>query len=204
MPSKVVWVIGNSFVRRAAYHLQQQRTSKPTGLKNVLFRWCGIGSLRISQLRQLVEEMRGREGLQFPNLIIVHVGGDDLVGLGRRGTREALLCEVAWLGRAFPEVVIAWSHIIPRRKWGLNVRSRALNVSARRLNGEMTKLCQEPGQLWNIAHKLIKVDHMFHRDGVHLSDMGTDFFIDCIWAFTQKFFSGKSKGLLGPGLSRGA
>lgn len=200
MPSKVIWVLGHSFVRHTAGRLQHQRVSKPAGLKEMVFLWRGVGGLRIGQLRRLVDETRAHEGLQSPDLIILHLGGNDMVDLGRLAVREALLTEIAWLGRAFLQARIAWSCMIPCRTWGDRVRSRALNVSVRRLNGEMAKLCSGPGRLCHIPNKLIRGDQMFHHDGVHLSDIGTDAWTNCIWSFEQNLFCGREgEEPVGPG-----
>lgn len=192
--------MGHSFVRRAAYHLQQWRKSKPACLDGMSFLWRGIGGFQIRQIWQLVEETGMLEELQSPDLIILHLGGSDMVKLGRQAVREALLTEFAWLGRTFPGARIAWSYMIPWRRWGPEVRSRALNLSVRRLNGELAKLCSGQGRLCHIPHRLLRGDHMFHRDGMHLSDIGTDLWIDGIRSFVRNLFGGGvGEGPVGPG-----
>lgn len=115
--------------RRAAYHLQQHCKLRPAGLDDVFFRLCRVGGLKIALLRQLVDERKGPMGLQFLDLIIIHVGGNELVKLQRRAVMKALLDEFAKLGKAFPEAAITWLHMIPHCRWGTNVRSSVLDVS---------------------------------------------------------------------------
>ncbi|KAJ1080686.1 hypothetical protein NDU88_000880 [Pleurodeles waltl] len=49
----------------------------------------------------------GCEGLQFPNLLVIHVGGNYLVRLGRKTLREAFLMEITRLSKKFPNAAIA-------------------------------------------------------------------------------------------------
>ncbi|KAJ1166092.1 hypothetical protein NDU88_006502 [Pleurodeles waltl] len=144
MAPRVVWVLGHSFVRRAAYRLQQLRKPNSATSLDVAFRWCGVGGKGIKQLQQLVDLARGCPGLQSPDLIIIHLGGNDLVHLGRKALREAIFLEITKLAKQFPNAAIAWSHMVPRKRLGPGIKPRTINVSVRRLNAEMSKLCPGP------------------------------------------------------------
>ncbi|KAJ1142169.1 hypothetical protein NDU88_008496, partial [Pleurodeles waltl] len=64
-------------------------------------------------LQQLVALGRRFEGLQFPDLIVIHLGGNDLVRMGRKALREAIFLEITKLAKQYPNAAIAWSHMVP-------------------------------------------------------------------------------------------
>ncbi|KAJ1202549.1 hypothetical protein NDU88_006347 [Pleurodeles waltl] len=123
MAPHVVWVFGHSFVRRAAYRVQQLHEPNPVASQDVAFRWCGVGGMGIAQLQQLVALARRFEGLQFPDLIVIHLGGNDLVHMGRNALREAIFLKITKLAEQYPNAPIAWSHMVPRCKWGPGIKS---------------------------------------------------------------------------------
>ena len=130
---KHVLVIGHSYVRRAeewAATASRLVDARRAGLR---ITWCGRGGLRLTDLRSQPDNMLP-QWFTPPMAIIVHLGGNDMVALGRRDVYELVVSELAWLAGRFPSARVCWSQIIPRSHWRGAHSVPAINHSVRRLN----------------------------------------------------------------------
>ncbi|KAJ1204133.1 hypothetical protein NDU88_007914 [Pleurodeles waltl] len=99
-------------------------------MQGVAFRWCGIGGGGITQRQHLVDMARGCGGLQSPDLIFIHLGGNNLVLLGRKALRETVFLELTRVAKQFPGPAFAWSHMVTRHRINLSAK-RAANARGR-------------------------------------------------------------------------
>lgn len=144
--------------------------------------WHGQGGATLQDLPRLVEN-RLRYNQRAPALVIVHLGTNNL------GLNDACQCRIAIdmalqiLRTAMPRTHIAWSTIIPRLFYhssrGYRTLQDAMDGVRKSLNKYARRLIARLPNASVIAHQLDPSNHsLFLRDGVHLSDRGSDAFID--------------------------
>ncbi|XP_078530629.1 uncharacterized protein LOC144817736 isoform X2 [Lissotriton helveticus] len=169
-----VWVVGHSYVSRLKDHFFAERYPEWARRAGFNVSFYGQEGLRLEQLRSLLEPLLAGTPTP-PAAVIVHLGGNDLVHLGRKYVGDAVVTELGWLAEKFPQAVLAWSHIIPRFQWQGGVSVKGLNHSVKKLNNKLDKLCQSP-KLQTISHGCIRGQRYYMQDGVHLSKEGNDLF----------------------------
>ena len=121
-------------------------------------------------LRARLDDMLPRR-FSPPSAIVLHLGGNDMVALGRKDLFELVVSEAAWLAARFPTAVIGWSQVIPRCQWRGAQSVAAVNHSVHRLNKKVAKLFTT-SRLRSIPQGCISGDRYFLKDGVHLTAEG--------------------------------
>jgi len=76
------------------------------------------------------------------------------------------------------ETKIVWSQILPRSNWRYSENMKSLNHAAERINNFAAQICNQMGGAY-IKYPELAWDQtdFFADDGVHLSDLGNDFFL---------------------------
>ena len=112
-----------------------------------------------------------------PDILIIHVGGNDI---GKTKTFE-LLSEMKetfrFLRRSSPNSVLIFSEIIPRLRWSESMVFKPLEKVRKRINRAMEKfLAPELG--FSFRHLELEggVQGLYRSDGVHLAEIGLDIF----------------------------
>lgn len=182
-----MWIFGHSYIQRAARLFRGPPTSG-SGRDGLAVHWFGVGGMRLHQLRGAIVAAQAKGKAPPPDLIVVHLGGNDFASVGRKGVREQLMADLEWIAQRFPNTVVAWSQMIPRMDWRTEGNRRAINRSVWKMNGEFTRLTEGNTRIRTIHHGNIKGAVMFHRDGVHLSKTGMELFIGNIMDFAQTLF----------------
>ncbi|XP_060590038.1 uncharacterized protein LOC132745207 isoform X2 [Ruditapes philippinarum] len=169
-----IWVIGDSIPYWAGNHAIQ------TGKKNLrlpgqTIAWLGVRGLRWSTLRR---EIEAKVLLSpAPSLILIHLGGNDLVHSHAYDIKGTIQDEVSYLHDAFPSACIIWIDILPRRVWGkfdnksMNLKRKRVNRLGRHIVSSLSK--------FDIVKPDIDIETAFYReDGVHLNLVGLEFYLD--------------------------
>ena len=142
--------------------------------------WRGAPGACLVNLAQRLEAIASAnaKGRADPDVMVIHLGGNDLGNTPLHIMRGALEEAIGMVGRLFPCCRIIWSEILPRVTYTntgdqgcLEVARKAMNRQARGLMGRCG------GHV--IAHPDIgwKKGELFRGDGVHLSDRGNVLFI---------------------------
>lgn len=150
--------------------------------KNLTVGWKCVRGLKWSDFHHCIQ----RELLfctAKPKVIIIHLGGNDLNIASLFKLRRMINREIDFLYSVFPDTTIVWCDIIQRRVWrGLGDKINVvMERKRRRVNGfgRRAVLSRTRGRIITID-----IDYQtagFYRpDGVHLSDVGLDMFLDGI------------------------
>ncbi|XP_069061582.1 uncharacterized protein [Pleurodeles waltl] len=186
----VVWVFGHSIIAQAAERFQNQKWQQVASNGKIIYYWMGFDSLRLYQLREKVSEQKQSGKFPFPDVFILHLGGEDLIHSEEQKIKEDLAMEYAWLSTFFPDSLIVWSEIIPRPFWALGIAAEKINHTALKINKELSNLPLSK-QFKCILHHNKKATWSpldFYPKGDRLSDSGIDKFIENVTMFMDSMF----------------
>ncbi|XP_029460774.1 uncharacterized protein LOC115093239 [Rhinatrema bivittatum] len=171
------WIIGHSYVRWAHKRAQQRPTREYLGMvkQRIALIWKGISGMVWDQLLQTVLELRNSNPVT-PTALVIHLGGNDMPWTKSVALTQKLQKDILVLHNMFPQSVIVWSCITPRRVWRGERSHAAVENARKKINRWMVKFMSTIDGL-SVMHELIdESPGMFRHDGIHLSDIGWDIF----------------------------
>ncbi|XP_015218553.2 uncharacterized protein [Lepisosteus oculatus] len=188
---KNVWICGHSLVFWAEKRAKSPEYGMQLGMDPNCVRlwWKGTQGMTWDQLLPFLLQMKGT--WPNPDVIIMHVGGNDL---GKSKPEEFILAvrkDLMSMKSIFPDCLLVWSNILPRGTWR-TCGDAAMAENIRRLTNDKVK--REMGAVGGAAlsHGSIQVDSqlgLYRPDGVHLSDAGIDMFNLDMQHFLEKWAS---------------
>ncbi|PIO39553.1 hypothetical protein AB205_0008570 [Aquarana catesbeiana] len=171
----LVWILGHSYVflgaEQAALKPEGQQLGFPRG--QVRIKWIGVPGMLWSRVLREVEHYCRLD--RPPDVLLLHVGGNDL---GIRASRELsrdIKFDFLRLRSMFPNTIIVWSEMMARTSWSMAMSVERLNKARIKVNKEVGKFFVRNGGL-TIRHRdLEKEPQLFLKeDGVHLNAVGID------------------------------
>ncbi|XP_069592534.1 uncharacterized protein [Ranitomeya imitator] len=175
-PARVIWIVGHSFVfwaqKRAGLRSYSENLSFHSSKVQVF--WHGIRGLKWPSL---VSEVKScLEKFPYPDLIVVHLAGNDLGRINTLNLLAIMRSDLTYLRQTFPLSGVVFSEIIPRRAWHCNQLS-FLDKIRKRVNFSMKKFLPLISG-FSFRHTDLEgfLPGMFRNDLVHLSDIGLDIF----------------------------
>ncbi|OCT56179.1 hypothetical protein XELAEV_18000703mg, partial [Xenopus laevis] len=155
---KVVWLLGHSYIRRAAEKAAVRRGVIQLGFPEdqVNIRWFGF-------VMDKVFSLSAAEG--HPDVLVLHAGGNDMGVMSQRDLVRAMKQDVDKLRSFFQGVVIVWSEMVGRFVW------------RQKLNKLLSAFIRHSGEIV-VQYKALesRMPGYYYRDGVHLSLVGADIF----------------------------
>ncbi|XP_053405693.1 uncharacterized protein LOC123547335 [Mercenaria mercenaria] len=169
-----VWVLGDSIPFWAGKRAAD--TGKPNlSLPDITIAWWGISGLRWTSFRHSVQTQVLLSSP--PRAIILHLGGNDLTSLSSIELRELIETEVKYLRDAFPETIIIWVDILPRRVWRGACNLKAIDVKRKRINRSGRIITSRSGRSDIVSPDIDTATNFFRSDGVHLNEVGLEFYL---------------------------
>ena len=148
--------------------------------------WAGLPGMKISALVPLVQAMVNCFGL--PHALVIHCGGND-IGMGSiREVLKHLIYATFIVSKMLPNSLLIYSQILPRTKWRYNSNLKAMERARKRINrGIRTYYYKSNTKV--ITHADLQDGHkaLYADDGVHLSFLGNDIFINAIQCGLEQF-----------------
>ncbi|VDI31239.1 Hypothetical predicted protein [Mytilus galloprovincialis] len=129
---------------------------------------------------------------QPPQILIIHLGSNDLGLIKGKELIEQIRLDIIRLHVLLPNLFLVWSEILPRRYWHLAENQVAINSTRKRVNAAVRNIFKEElNHGLVICHPNIKVQerNLFRHDGVHLSDIGNDVFLNNVQGALESFAS---------------
>ncbi|XP_068119596.1 collagen alpha-1(II) chain-like [Hyperolius riggenbachi] len=174
-PPILVWIFGHSYVawgaRRAAVRPDGRQLGIPRATATV--RWIGIPGM---QWAKVLPELQRFVALdRAPEVLVLHVGGNDLASRTTRQIIQDIKCDFMRMRSTFPRTIIVWSEIIGRSHWRLARSVDKINRARKKLNREVSRFVVRNGGV-AVRHEDLEedLDLFLRRDGVHLNAIGTD------------------------------
>ncbi|TSK42125.1 Cold shock domain-containing protein E1 [Bagarius yarrelli] len=186
---KNVWICGHSLV----FWAEKRATSPEIGMQlgmdpnSVHIWWKGVQGMTWQQL--LPQLFQLKDNWPKPDMIIIHLGGNDLGKLTPENFVLAVKKDMKSLKSIFPQCHLVWSDILPRKSWRHSDDSTTVNNMRHAVNQTIHGVMAEIGSS-SLTHDNINpvVDSGLYRpDGVHLSGKGIDTFNLNMQDFLEKW-----------------
>ncbi|XP_040184087.1 uncharacterized protein LOC120917109 [Rana temporaria] len=171
----LVWILGHNYVVLGAAHAGLNPDGLQLGFprEQVRIKWIGVPGMLWSRVLPEVNHYSRLD--RPPDVLILHVGGNDL---GIRASRELsrdIKFDFLRLRITFPDTVVVWSDIVARTSWNLAMSAAKLNKAKIKVNKEVAKMFVSNGGLAIRHGDMEKQPQLFLReDGVHLNSVGID------------------------------
>ena len=155
----------------------------------VTIHWMGQGGMVWNNLlHKLQWEMLRRPK---PYMIIIHLAGNDVDNKKLFTLRKKIDKDIDYILSTFYPAYIVWSDILPRLRWRASgVPNSSLDTKRKRLNrfARAAIRLKQTGRI--ISHEIdAATSGWFLPDGVHLSPVGNDFFINTLSEAIEKFIT---------------
>ena len=144
--------------------------------------WWGIQGMG---WQQFIPSLRLDVALRSPpKIIVIHLGGNDITRHSIGGMARLIKQGIQYLRAAFPRTILIWVDILPRISWGVVEGAvSAIHGKVRRINVEGHKIISKGV---GVKFHVLKIDiyrhtlGFFREDGVHLSVVGLEFYLDSL------------------------
>ena len=149
--------------------------------------WQGRSGLTLDKIRAHIRVMMRFE--DAPQFIVIHIGGND-IGNVRIGLLQLKMKQfISWLDDQMPHTRIIFSQILPRKDWRFSNDNVAMDRCRRRLNSTVATYTMRNGGYY-IRYPDNKYDDNFLKeDGVHLTSLGNEVFLNIIQGAIGTFLS---------------
>jgi len=120
--------------------------------------------------------------IDLPQYILLHVAGHD-IGNTRLGVLNWQVARfLTWLSETMPNTRIIWSQILPRKNWRYSNNLVAMEKCRKRLNSSIRAYVVRNGGYYIKYPDIVANDIFIKSDGVHLTKLGNDIFLNPIQA----------------------
>ena len=121
-----------------------------------------------------------------PKYLVIHVGANYLGNKKVGYLRNEIKFILRGLLRIMPQTVLVWSQILPRFSWRYSDNFEAMERCRRRLNNCIASFILKTGGCY-IRHPELTHPALFKDDGVHLTDLGNELFLNNIQGAIETF-----------------
>lgn len=155
--------------------------------------WDGYSGLRVEQLHAKLQH--GLINARLPRIIMLHVGGNNIVYTNRHKIVRTLKQEISYITEHFNNSLIVWIFILPRLTWTPRNSSHSfdntMNTKRLAINRALAKhtLSLPNGRVLNIKSIDRQTPGFFRQDKVHLSSVGNELYIHAIMEAAEQFLS---------------
>ncbi|XP_054830943.1 uncharacterized protein LOC129326671 [Eublepharis macularius] len=171
-----ILICGHSMVFWAAHQARRSAVGSQLGLSEwAAVEWQGRRGLRWPGLLPL---LFGRSG-PVPHILVIHLGGNDLGLLHGRALSLQAKWDLREILRRWPDVLIMWSAMLPRRVWREARDRRAIERARMKANRAIQKALGDGLGVY-LPHPRIRAEvaGLYRKDGVHLSEAGNQIFLN--------------------------
>ena len=170
--------MGSSIVKNAFLHARHTYDGPNLNINRYGYTvwWQGKGGMK---WRDLVPRLVFLSNFESPpSVLVIHCGGNSIGQTPLVDLRAEIMCSLKQIKVMFPQTKIVWSQILPRSNWRYGKNKKALNQAAERINNFAAHYATRWGCEY-IKYPELAWDQtdFFTDDGVHLSNLGNDFFL---------------------------
>lgn len=183
-------MVGSSIIK----HAFSAARNSPGGVDLSLSRlgvsvwWQGYSGLGLHGLLKKIAYLT--KFAAAPHFIIIHCGGNDIGKIPLWELRTFLQEVFSGLVKLLPQARIIWSQILPRKTWRYSVDNVAMRKCRVRINSAAAKLVLHYEGAYFRHPDITDSPSLFANDGVHLSVIGNNIFLNTIQAGLEHLLMG--------------
>ena len=171
----LVWILGHSYVVWGARRADVRPDGRQLGFprEEACVRWLGVPGMLWG--RMVPEVHRFARLDRPPDVLLLHVGGNDLGVRSMLDVTRDIKFDILRLRTEFPGTVIVWSDIVARTAWRLARSVSRINRARRKINRDVGRFMARNGGLV-VRHMELEEETWgyLRGDGVHLTSVGID------------------------------
>lgn len=169
----LAWILGHSYVCRGALQADLRRSGRQLGFdrSDLQVRWMGVRGMLWHRVLQEVQFYAKFD--RFPDLLLLHVGGNDMAARSSRELIRDIKTDLLCLWSMCPDILVIWSDMVARRVWRGARSVEKVNRARGRVNKEVGRFIKRNGGLV-VRHRDLEVPsaEFLADDGVHLNPVG--------------------------------
>lgn len=145
--------------------------------------WKGRRGLQLRYVPDVVRGLLQRDKTLRPAIILIHAGTNDIARAMKHELRMLVENVFLQIQELLPKTQIIWSEILPRRKhMGFSAKEQPkLERKRLAMNKWARGMCRRTGGS-TVSYPIIQYhkEDLYRNDGVHLSAIGIQVFLQCI------------------------
>ena len=173
-----VWVAGDSYITKLQIRAYNRHIEYNLGASNVQnVQWIHEPGMHWPKL---LPEIQFHALHSYPpRAMIIHVGSNDLATVKGVELIHTMKEDIQHLVDTYPNTKIMFSAMFPRMVWTRTNNPEKMEPKRKFINRVIRRFLQYQGRGVFIEHPEITSDTpgLYDRDGVHLSDIGSDIFM---------------------------
>nr|XP_034311277.1 uncharacterized protein LOC117680502 [Crassostrea gigas] len=189
-----VWIIGSSIIHWAQKY-SETTNQLNLGLNHFTINWNGRRGMVWEYLYTTVSSMLIAN--KQPTILIIHCGGNNIGDPQNtlKGIQKFMKLTLSQMADLLPNTLIVWSHILPRSNWRQSLSTIEGENSRRRINSAIATFVLKKLNGASIKYKDIQITQkrLFRLDGVHLSDLGNNIYINSLKNAIVQFVTSSSR-----------
>lgn len=171
----LTWILGHSYVYRGAMRADVRRNGRQLGFSrsDMQVHWIGLRGMVWSRV---LSEFRFYASYdRYPDVLLLHVGGNDMAWRPSRHLIRDIKMDLLCLWTLCPNLIIVWSDIVARRVWREARSVDCINRARAKVNKEVGSFVKRHGGIV-VRHKELEKpsEEFLLHDGIHLNEIGTD------------------------------
>lgn len=190
-----IWILGDSHIEWVAHHaVTRQEDQLGLNPLNYHITWKGVRGAKLGSAVQLLNDLISEKS-EMPNILIVHLGSNDLVDNTTLGLHLHVKSLITHIQENLPQTQIIWSCILPRPVHDSESHDqRGTRLRFKYINREASNMFHKAGGR-SIAYPDIFPSNkwFFCQDLFHLSTVGLEIFINTLKGALEYFHWNQSQ-----------
>jgi lysophospholipase L1-like esterase len=185
-------MVGSSIIKRATVAARLRTGGLNLNLHDTSIWWQGYGGMNLLDLVPKLKTLK-KVNYESPDFLVVHCGANDIGRTPLLSLIKLLQSTVLEIQQLFPDVRLVWSSLLPRFNWRYSNNIQAMESARTRINREAIKFITSRGGAF-IKHPQLEAKpvHLYHSDGVHLSQLGNEIFLNNLQGAIEGFQSSQA------------
>lgn len=144
-PQGLVWIMGHSYVCWGARRVDVRPAGRQLGIsrREACIKWLGVPEMLWSRIMPEVHRFVRLD--RHTDILVLHVGGNDLGLRSKLDITQDIKFDVLRLRFAFPRMVIVWSDVNARTTWRLARSVERVNKARKKVNREVSRFVVKNG-----------------------------------------------------------
>ncbi len=185
------WIMGDSIIYWAAHRALQRPEGVSLGLENINVQvtWKGTRGAKLADFEQALQSALASAG-HAPDFLIIHLGTNNFIYANLQSMFTMITNTLSICQQLVPGTKIIWSDILTRLFFYQARDQNSARHCLRQINRfARNRFYYQRGYI--VHHPYITADNhdLFYYDCLHLSDLGSDLFINNLKAAIETFVS---------------